>query len=70
MRVRAKDLKPGMKIVFRQKPVIVSNLTRCPDCNKPNYCEDHDYAYIDNLIKNMFIFTANGDESAELERIV
>ncbi|MCK4362733.1 MAG: hypothetical protein KAW13_05575 [Dehalococcoidia bacterium] len=66
MKVKVKDLKPGMKIMLKQKSVTVSNLRQCPQCHTPNYCEIHNYVYIKWVKNEMFGFLG---EHAEVERI-
>ncbi len=38
MEIDAKDLKPGMVVVFKDNPAKLSNLPSCADHNVPNYC--------------------------------
>lgn len=69
MKVKAKDLKPGMMITVKymhNQRLKVSNLKQCPQCHTPNCCKKHSYAYMD-YIKNWIISMSDGDENVEVE---
>ena len=78
MKVKIKDLKPGMVVVanfgpMKGKRIRLSNLPKCPHSGKPNYDETHEYAYL-RWYKNLLarfaeaVFPGDG-ENVEIERI-
>jgi hypothetical protein len=67
VKIKAKDLEPGMRVMLDGEPTTLSALRQCPEtgCNTPIYCPVHHYANID-WVKSIAL-DAFG-EDAELER--
>jgi len=68
MKIRVEDLEPGMVVAAKGKRVRLSNLPRCPSCSKPNYCEEHGYAYV-KWYRNLQMAFLNAGRNTKVDRV-